>query len=176
MRGPGAPKEGCGPREGGGCTPRGRDADPGTTSAGLRDPGSRTLRDGQTAAPRRREDARPGPAWEGLSQGWGCGVRRGGTALNALDSPAPALSPPSSPDSWGLCFLHPPGRPRSAPAAHVTRRLPLRPPAGPPGAPRPGPPLPGVRGAVGDRRPPEAPGRSEATRRLVSWKGSRELG
>lgn len=44
-------------------------------------------------------------------------MRQGGTALNALDSPAPALSPPSSTDSWGLCFLHPPRRPRSAPTA-----------------------------------------------------------
>lgn len=44
-------------------------------------------------------------------------MRQGGTALNALDSPAPALSPPSSTDSWGLCFLHPPGRVRSAPTA-----------------------------------------------------------
>lgn len=47
----------------------------------------------------------------------GIGVRQGGTALNALDSPASALSPPSSPDSWGLCFLHPPRGARSAPTA-----------------------------------------------------------
>lgn len=47
----------------------------------------------------------------------GIGVRRGGTALNALDSPASALSPPSSTDSWGLCFLHPPRRSRSASTA-----------------------------------------------------------
>lgn len=47
----------------------------------------------------------------------GVGVRQGGTALNALDSPASTLLPPSSTDSWGLCFLHPPGGSRSAPTA-----------------------------------------------------------
>lgn len=47
----------------------------------------------------------------------GVGVRQGGTALNALDSPAPTQLPPSSIDSWGLCFLHPPGGSRSAPTA-----------------------------------------------------------
>lgn len=58
-------------------------------------------------------------AWSGrdYARAGGVGVRQGGTALNALDSPAPALSPPSSADSWGLCFLHPPRRSRSAPTA-----------------------------------------------------------
>ena len=84
------------------------------------------------------------PAWKGLSQDWGVGVRQGGTALNALDSPAPALSPPSSTESWGLCFLHPPRRPRSAPTA--TRDSPSATAAAceaTRGTP-PGPPLPGV--------------------------------
>lgn len=58
--------------------------------------------------------ARPG---RDCARAGGVGVRQGGTALNALDSPAPAPSPPSSTDSWGLCFLHPPGPLRSAPTA-----------------------------------------------------------
>lgn len=79
-------------------------------------------------------------------------MRQGGTALNALDSPAPGLSPPSSTDSWGLCFLHPPGRLRSAPTA--TRDSPSATAEAPlvhPGEPGPAPPFP--QGAEGRWRP-----------------------
>lgn len=84
----------------------------------------------------------------------GVGVRQGGTALNALDSPAPALSPPSSTDSWGLCFLHPPGRLRSAPTA--ARDSPSATAAAPlvhPGEPGQRHPVPSVRRAGGDPSP-----------------------
>lgn len=121
----GSPKESCGPRESGGCTPGAVLPTLAQLLAGLGDPpvpqapppadcDHTAARGGEARAWPRRDHAKAG----------GVGVRQGGTALNALDSPAPALSPPSSPDSWGLCFLHPPGGVRSAPAAHVTRRLP----------------------------------------------------
>lgn len=97
---------------------RGRGADPCTTSCRVWRPpvpqapppadcGHTAARGGEAKAWPRRDHAKAG----------GVGVRQGGTALNALDSPAPALSPPSSTDSWGLCFLHPPGGLRSAPTA-----------------------------------------------------------
>lgn len=82
---------------------------------GLETPGSRSLRDLQTADPggvgRGEANARPG---RDPPRAKGVGARQGCTALNVLNSPAPALSPPSSADSWGLCFLHPFSRPRSA--------------------------------------------------------------
>lgn len=82
---------------------------------GLETPGSRSLRDLQTADPggvgRGEANARPG---RDPPRAKVVGARQGCTALNVLDSPAPALSPPSSADSWGLCFLHPFSRPRSA--------------------------------------------------------------
>lgn len=50
----------------GGATPT-----PAQLLAGLRDPGSRRLRDRRTAAPRRREDARPAPGLERTEPGLG---------------------------------------------------------------------------------------------------------
>lgn len=80
-------------------------------------------------------------------------MRQGGTALNALDSPAPAPPPPSRPDSWGLCFLHPPGRLRSAPAAARDSPSATAAPLVPPGEPGPRHPCPRVRSAGGDPSP-----------------------
>ena len=118
VRSSGAPKEGCGPQERGGCTPGGRGADPCTTSCwGWRPPVPPAERRADCSAPAAEGGAASVCPGRDCARTGGVRVRQGGTALNALDSPAPAPSPPSSTDSWGLCFLHPPGRSRSAPSA-----------------------------------------------------------
>lgn len=80
---------------------------------------------GGTAVPGRREQARPAPGLGGTAPGPGCGGARGGTALNALDSPAPAR--PRSPlTAGGFVFSshpRPRPRPRDSPSAAAARRV-----------------------------------------------------
>lgn len=117
----------------------------------------------------------PGQRRRGRARARAGGVRarRGGTALNALDSPAPAPAPPSSADSWGLCFLHPPAGRAPPPPPHVTRRLPPRGSASPP--PGPARATAPFRGCGVETPAGERPSRSEVTRRRASWKVARWL-
>ena len=143
--------------------------------AGLGDPQSHWLSHRRTADPGRQKEVRPVPGPGGTSPGQGCRGVQGGTALNALDSPAPALWPPSSTDSWGLCFLHPPGGSRSTPTA--TRDSPSATAASRlvhPG--RAGPaPLPLSGGAGWRPQARRGPGRSKATHWRVSGKAACRL-
>lgn len=103
-----------------------------------------------TAVPGRRGQARPAPGRGGPAPGPGCGGARGGTALNALDSPAPAR--PASPlTAGGFVFSSHSARP-APPRAHVTRRRRRRQVRPREPGPRRLHPFPGVRGADRSRR------------------------